>query len=485
MDLQQFVARLKSRYPRVTLLQRIAADCQASAQKMLDKLLNMLQQNMNLSESIKIIGHLRRLQIFSEEELRSVFLIARHQYFETTVRSGEAALMARSTAALKSSTASPSSPGGGLDDSRRLSRAGLLPSAVDGEKAVTRLKFYLDTARTCFIDVMTQYQAIFADTIATSSSKSMRDSSSMVTASAVLHSFMLYVSRRILDTIQAHLKCIGDTSAISHLYTQAMHFGVALGRKGLDIRPLLAPPFVNRVFEIVAGQLQTGTRMFIDELHVNRVTNMIARDKAKADLEEWASTISNLASSGVWSAPSANKANFNPPSVLLEFPALAALTNSYLTGLNSLRLLPSSSLFTPLAQCFNQCLNESISAIVAVYAQASSDSTSAVSLSDKTTTVPPTPTIQHPLLQQEVVERQRRHKEFDLIISRVLRDIWIPFCLGCFYDGIYSEMRKMADIAGLTSDSAGKLNGESVEKDAGIVGFEKSLAMLRLKVKLT
>lgn len=451
MDLQQFVTRLQSRHPQMSILQRISRETRRVTENMLDRLLESLQEDMNLSQSIGVIGHLRRMQVLTEEELRMLFLAARHRHFEVCC-----ANLARAN----------------RRDSKNDGKAARNPPGT--VLASTRLKHTMDTARSCLVDIVTQYQAIFMDNLGTTTSATTTSPSSLdygsrpgrgsaAASSAVLHSFLIYAVDRLVLDIQSLLAQIDDAAVIGHTFSQAMHLGVALGRKGVDLRVLLAGPFFNRIKTLACKHWTNGAVAYRQELQVNGVQNLVdrrhmpgvnSRVSGESSLMDWYREIdaSILSASQLITrlsvvravSPSADGRQqqvpnvIQPPQLLLQFPALAAVTNQILLGLGVVRAMPCATLYTSLLESYVDAMEQVIVATRDAYNAREDD-------------VPGKPDAD-PGVDTTL-------QEYNMVVMRVLRDIWIPFLLGCIYDTTFSQLKGMETACGKSA-----LEAESVRK---------------------
>ncbi|CAJ0633949.1 406_t:CDS:2 [Entrophospora sp. SA101] len=268
MDLSVHVTRLVSKYPSIPLIQQIDNDVKNTIQQMLTKLTKLLSQQIKLPVCLKIIGYLRRMDMFDEPELRLVFLLSRDTYLQSLI------------------------------------------SELDVEKKdpIFYLKKYIDVFREHFFDTITQYRAIFSEdsrgggvypTTPTQSSFSIPSTPSSPWASSPWISSPLI--KQLAAVLAEFTAQISDTSSLSSILTQLMYCGMSLGR---------------------------ATQDFLDDLK---------------------QAMKNVDLPSLWMI-SDKKFTI----ILLDYPPIAYLTNSYLSTFNSLRLVAPVSLFKPLGKFINQ-----------------------------------------------------------------------------------------------------------------------------------
>jgi hypothetical protein len=255
LELLAHVLRLRSRYRRVSLMEQIETDVRQSIQVMLQQLLMSLKDGINLHSCIRVIGYLRRLRMFSDAELRILFLEARLEHFYDCIQQ----LQQPRVADL-------------IKISRRSSINQLRAAGADTEveqDAINYLKSLLDTARNHLIDIITQYQAIFSDVSSSTTASVLpsNDSTALavpnVPSTVILCSFIHYMTTDLIQLMERNLDFIADTTALTNLLTQSMHFGVALSRKGVDIRSSIVPLFKHRILAIYNDALNKGVQDFI------------------------------------------------------------------------------------------------------------------------------------------------------------------------------------------------------------------------------
>ncbi len=71
LDLASYVKRLDKKFSNsIPIIQQIVDDCNKSLNLMLKQLLQQLKANLQFNQCLKIIGIIRRLEVFSESELR-------------------------------------------------------------------------------------------------------------------------------------------------------------------------------------------------------------------------------------------------------------------------------------------------------------------------------------------------------------------------------------------------------------------------------
>ena len=389
MDLDSFMHRLELRYASIPLLRSLRQRVKSVKQEMLRQLLLLLRDNINLHTCIRVIGYLRRLNVYSETQLKILFLRARSDHLMGVLEG-----LPTTTASTATTAASNTTPMT-TNDTNSLQEA-------ESNDASNYLRAFIDSFRSNIMDIVTQYQAIFSSSSIVTTSK---HTSPDISASSILSSFVLHMMDQLLAILRKYVRKIHDTSSLSYIMTQTMHFGVALGRKGIDIRYLVCPIFETRCKEIVCSPIAEALADFRSEIKNNGMGNMVSKTGTSG------MTALRLDSSST-------SKSFAPPLVLLEFPPLAHVTNGYLRAWNSLRVMPMVSLEGIIAER----LEESFRSLVQ-YLESFGQS---VHASDPSTCT----------LTEE-------HRVAFISLCRVISETWAPFVVRCFREGVYGSLQNL------------------------------------------
>lgn len=82
LQLQAHVVQLKKRHADIAIIQSIADDVEKYGRQMQDNLLTQLRSDVQLPACLKVIGYLRRLNVYTELQLRVQFLQARDAWLQ-------------------------------------------------------------------------------------------------------------------------------------------------------------------------------------------------------------------------------------------------------------------------------------------------------------------------------------------------------------------------------------------------------------------
>jgi conserved oligomeric Golgi complex subunit 8 len=123
-----------------------------------------------------------------------------------------------------------------------------------------------------------------------------------------------------------------------------MYYGMSLGRVGVDFREVLVDPFTDAVDRIVKKYIDEGLHTFQQYTTSSSASISTLYVKTNLSLYPSTSSTSGKAGEGIAGPRTSNQLVVPAPSVLLSYPPLAQLLNSYFAAFNQLRVLAPLSL---------------------------------------------------------------------------------------------------------------------------------------------
>ncbi|CAG8586467.1 4548_t:CDS:2 [Ambispora leptoticha] len=377
IDLSAHVTRLIARYPKVQIIQRIENDVKDTMQLMLSRLIALLSEPIKLPSCLKVIGYLRRMEVFDEAELRLVFLLSRDSYLQLMIK--------------------------GIDNEKRY--------------PIHYLKKYIDIFREHFFDIVTQYRSIFSDDGISSalgySTPSTPTSPSSPRIPLLLSDYTAHILGHLTGTLAEFIPLISDTSSLSSILTQLMYCGMSLGRVGVDFRHLVTEYFEIAVLRIIRTMISETTNDFIeqfeDAMRKEHYSSSWMIDEKKTSLSSYMDSVPSLrtvASFTTSSVPS-SASSFTPLVILMDYPPIGHLTNGYLSAFNSLRLLAPVSLYHPLGSHLSNSL-ASIADVLRRYGD-------------------------------KLIEGQHNTVIMQ-VFSATFAKIFVPYITRCYVDGVYGGL---------------------------------------------
>lgn len=263
-----------------------------SAQLMLNQLLQQLRSNSQLPVCLRVIGYLRRMDVFTEAELRVKFLQARGSWLRSIL------------------------------------------TAIPDEDPYFHITKTIETCRVHLFDIITQYRAIFSD-----EDPLLPPGDQALNESAIFHGWVVQQAAQFLETLDRDLQR-GVGSRLDSLLGQCMYFGLSFSRVGADFRGQLAPIFQQVAMDTFRKAIQEAADKFQEDMNLYTLI----------------SYPSILGSTIPPAVPSTQPGTLQPPMALLDFPPLACFLNNVLTAFNDLRLCCPIGLAQEVSRCVEEAL---------------------------------------------------------------------------------------------------------------------------------
>lgn len=317
LDLRAFVGTLAFAHGDVPVVATLKESADAAAETLKEALLTKLRGQLQLPDCLRVIGYLRRLAIFDEQELRTQFLACREVWL--------AALVAEVDVEGGASVGEAGGSGGG-----------------SGYDALRRLT---DIHRLHLFDAVMQFRAVFAD----EDPKIMEAAGAWLGADGGL--LYAWAGRRIhiyMLSLKALLPQVGEGGSLGAALEHCMYAGAALSRVGLDFRAALPPLFESRV-------LLMFTRT---------VANAVETFAASLETQRWLPSPSSASRTRRLSPQEGAESGSAPPYALMESAALALFANGVAAALNELRHCAPLSLQQPVTQVIQESINGLMAALV-------------------------------------------------------------------------------------------------------------------------
>lgn len=81
LELTSYIRRLGAKHPEITIFKSLITDVEKWWSVMLQQLLEQLRSDIQLPKCLEVVGYLRRMELFTEAELRLKFLQTRDNWF--------------------------------------------------------------------------------------------------------------------------------------------------------------------------------------------------------------------------------------------------------------------------------------------------------------------------------------------------------------------------------------------------------------------
>ncbi|XP_061731739.1 conserved oligomeric Golgi complex subunit 8 [Nerophis ophidion] len=276
LELAAYVRRLEKKHAALPVIQGIVREVRQSAQLMLVSLLQQLRSNAQLPACLRVVGYLRRMDVFTEAELRVKFLQARGAWLRSVL------------------------------------------DAIPEDDPYTHASKTVEACRVHLFDIITQYRAIFSDD---DNDEEPPPGRAVVNEAAIFHGWVLQKVSDFLETLERDLQR-GVGGRLDSLLGQCMYFGLSFSRVGADFRGQLATVFQKVAAEAFQKATQEAVEQFQEDMNAYTLVALP----------------SVLGGTAPPSAPGVQPGALQPPMSLLDFHPLARFLNNILTSFNELRL---------------------------------------------------------------------------------------------------------------------------------------------------
>ncbi|XP_076273713.1 conserved oligomeric Golgi complex subunit 8 [Rhynchophorus ferrugineus] len=213
LELATYVRKLCGKFSDIKIFQDILKDVNRSWYYLLHQLLSQLKQDLSLPKCLQIVGHLRRMEFFTELELKLKFLQARGHWLEQCLK------------------------------------------YIPKEDYSHHLKKTIELTRVNLFNIITQYKAIFndEDLLPMSSLKNNYNSNSI---------FYTWINDKITDFLSTLEEDLKYANSVDTFLEQCMYFGASFSKVGCDFRPLLIQIFTKQIRENFQNSINRATCVF-------------------------------------------------------------------------------------------------------------------------------------------------------------------------------------------------------------------------------
>ncbi|XP_030384148.1 conserved oligomeric Golgi complex subunit 8 [Scaptodrosophila lebanonensis] len=313
LELASYVQKLGHHQGHIPVVHNIVRAVEALWHTMLVQLVaQLVRTDLQLPKCLQLVGYLRRMQAFGDNELKLKFLQARNAW---------------------------------------LTRCLKAISAVDAQQHLTKT---IETTRINLFNIITQYRALFPEEDDSSKAVALNPLQDVTCNGDRL--FQSWLHNKIDDFLKTlELDLERGVSSLETVLGQCMYFGLSFSRVGADFRGLMAPIFVRAIrnkFEKSIDQVNQNFQLELEKFTlINKVTLHTRKQLDPASIT------------------SSEQESYSPPETLLDFYPLAILCNGYLNALNDLRLCAPLALATDVTHCLQESLQLVAELVLVFYRQ--------------------------------------------------------------------------------------------------------------------
>ncbi|CAH1173465.1 unnamed protein product [Phaedon cochleariae] len=224
LELAGYVRKLESKNSDIPIFKSIVADIDKAWLLMLHQLVSQLRGDLSLPKCLQILGILRRMEVFSETELRLKFLQCRSCWLDHCLE--------------------------------------IIPK----NEVSHHLSKTIEVTRVNLFNILTQYRAVFNDDergpLILSTTTNLN-----VNQNLILFSWIKSKISDFLLTLESDLQ---DLTPIESILDQCMYFGASFSKIGCDFRTSMIPIFTKKICKDFKESVFEGNKTF--EKNIDRFT---------------------------------------------------------------------------------------------------------------------------------------------------------------------------------------------------------------------
>jgi hypothetical protein len=328
----------------LTIIRDIKCDVFRSLDMLYTKLTDKLSSRINLTDSLRTVGYLRRLRHLRKSEQDATLPSSTNQSNQL------------------SSSLSASSAVSGIEmeihETFLHCREVFFQREIDqitNTEPYEYLESLVEVYRIYLYDIISQYQNIFIEVEdevngkkSSSSSSSTTTTTTTTTTTSItkqqqhLSTCIFSHLSHLLSQIKVLLPVIDDGSLLFNILEQTMNLGQSLSKVGCDFRPLLAAPFENAMLNLIRPTWNEGRIDFHEAMSLETGWHRLSQSLKAVEDDEMKEKQNQVKSSTSYSSTSTDVHYYHQR--LLTCRPLAHMTNSMIDGFNELRKCSSMSI---------------------------------------------------------------------------------------------------------------------------------------------
>lgn len=214
------IEHLYRRFSSLVLINKIYNEAETVRASLVSQLLQSLSGPLTLSQALKSIGLLRRMAVFTDDQLATMFLRRRLLYLKSVLDNTSYNNGGRELSTIQSTVMTSSS----------------LPASFNAEGFISTLT---EQWRVLMFDIIMHFRATFTSDSSTGTSSV----TTVITSNDILHSWVSAVIGLYMDIVGLCLPLMKTMPSLVSLHKQVRYFGSSLSKVGADFSRIVTPLF--------------------------------------------------------------------------------------------------------------------------------------------------------------------------------------------------------------------------------------------------